>query len=385
MTVKKRRTHNTPDKELTVQDKPITPNEFDDDGAPNDEFAVLQAVNAEADADTIDAEFSVRVYEHPDRLKGETKLAWLPNMDCSVGDLDGIRQRLFQNYGAGTFQIRVRRQNRIFRLFDIRIKAPPGYVAPGRAEQAPQPQPQAELVQLLARMNERLDRIERGATAPATTADPMALFEKGMAFAERMLGARQAPAIADPMALFERGMEFAERIAKTTGDGDSGSIVGIVKDVLASPIVQQIATNFAQSLPAQPEAQPATVAQLPHRPQPQRAAPVAVSDPLTTGINYLVSQAAAGTQPDLLASYVLQNVPAHILDQLEDTADPVTFLAERFPQIGPYRPWFVALLNSLYEDATQTEADHGKPTGVDATASPDSANASGPKRDAGNA
>jgi hypothetical protein len=89
------------------------------------------------------------------------------------------------------------------------------------------------------------------------------------------------------------------------------------------------------------------------RPNVAAPAPAATAEAqqVQTAVAFLLAKAAEGAQPDLFADYVLENVPEALLTSLESQRDPVAFLAQHFPQIGAYRPWFQRLVDSLYDDA----------------------------------
>lgn len=325
------------------------------DEQSNPEADTIAKVRAASDNDDGEGNWLVRVTQPADPKKGERQEGWL--FDCAPEDLETIRRRLLEEYGAGLYRVRVRRDNVMFSAFDVRIIVPPNYRAPAARGAAPANGEQSELVRMLAatleKQNEKIDAIAAKLTASAPPAgNGVRAWLEEMKLFQDML---PKPAADQGLSMFEKGMAFAEKIvdARNGNSGDT-NLFDLAREFIASPAAREIAAGLvggarvapagATILPPQPITRTAPAA-----PRLAAASPD-MSAQLTEGINYLVAQAGAGAQPDLFADYVIGLVPPAMLDAMEAAPDPFAMLQQSFPQVAPHRLWFEGLLKSLYED-----------------------------------
>lgn len=345
----------------------------------NPEARALAAIMAASDGDNAESVFTVSVVERPDRKKNETEEKWL--FDSSVDELPALRRKLLEIYGGGSYRVRVRKDDVLFQAWDVTIKAPANYIPPAQMKPAATSELSAlttALMTFMERQEQRMTALAEKIAAPPS-AGPMAALKDTLAvladYTKLMPKAEAAAPAADSLAMFEKGMAFAERIAGASASaaGETG-LLDIVREVIRSPMAQQLARSvMAGVAPQQPAPQQRT-----GPPGPPMRPMAAVAAPGQDGggqrvadvIAYLVGQAAAGAQPNLFTDYVLENVPGALLDQIENMPDAAEALAARFPTTAPYRPWFEALLLTLYEEASPKGEPNARP---DNPAAPDRA------------
>jgi len=348
-------------------------------GAANPEQAVLNTIIAASSSDDAEPVWSISVWQP--KKKGEAHDGWC--FDCLPGDLPNIRARLLEEFGAGLYRVRVRKDDTLFRAWDMKLLESR---KPTTARAVPASE-NSEVVRLLGAALEKqqatMDAIAAKLNAapapgPAPATDPVASFSAMLVAMKSFQELIPKPAEDIGLKMFERGMELAQKVAGLGGEKSETGILDIVREAIASPVAQEIARAFVGNIgnpPApvapMPPSRPMHVPGLarvaapraPDMPAPTNAPAASNGMPqqLTEGINYLIGQAQAGAQPSLFTDYVLANVPDHFLDQLSEAPDPFAMLAAAFPQVAPYRAWFGNLIESLYEsDEGNAGPDHAR-------------------------
>src|SRR5882672_6609926 len=69
----------------------------------NPELTTQAAINAASDTDDSTTQWACAVFRPADRKKGETQEGWV--FDCSVEELQNVRRRLLEEYGAGHYRV----------------------------------------------------------------------------------------------------------------------------------------------------------------------------------------------------------------------------------------------------------------------------------------
>jgi|SRR5215472_112355 len=310
--------------------------------------------------------------------------------ELAIDDLEGLPDFLKQEYGDGLYRIRVRNAGRNVEQWDLNIELSPAERSAFRQkvrafEAAQMPAVMAappaagnmgELAGALAdAMRYQTDTlarvIESMKPAGGPPVDPMAAFAATMAAFKSFQEALPRTEQATGVSMFEKGFSLAEkltaRVAEAGGESET-SLLDLLKSVLGNPEVISGLRAMAQANARAPmmrrlgQARPGPGPRQAPPPQGPAAAPrpaeAPIGDPSARAIEYLIAQAKMGAQPELVADTALQLIPSDRLDQLDQLAPAAALdlLISYYPEAAPYRAWFGALLNAMYEP--ETEADN---------------------------
>jgi hypothetical protein len=163
------------------------------------------------------------------------------------------------------------------------------------------------------------------------------------------------------MQMFEKGMDFATKLFDARGGGEGGaSWLDIVKEALGSPLIKDALAAMAVAA-QQPINQPPQLP--PGMAPPANMAPpdslISPQNPIAAqAIDTLCRQAAAGVDPKFVAQQVANNMPAPLMDELEQQDDVIGFLISRFPAVAHHRAWFAALVAEIWEEGESPAPSH---------------------------
>jgi hypothetical protein len=197
------------------------------------------------------------------------------------------------------------------------------------------------------------------------------------------------PPMEDKIDVLLKGMEMAREFGGG-GGGDSDSLMGILRDLIRSPMVAQavqstLAQQAQKHIPVAPQAAqpqilspeliargntPLPPVQWPHRPEdrampPASPAPVQPSEGngmihpmLKHYLGVLVQKAADNSDPALYADVILDNAPPdQIQTLLMQRPTPVEYLIGIEPRIAQHREWFSSLMGTLFDAITAPPDD----------------------------
>lgn len=311
--------------------------------------------------------------------------------------LDDLRDR----FNGGDFRLYITRNGVLWKNITVSVE-------PKQSGAAPEAPP-SSADSVLAVMREGFQKqaevmrelvIRTAAPAPAPMS-PFAgvnipeLITALAAFMKTMAPAQAAPVNSDrAIDMLMKGIELAQSL-KSEGGGEEPSMLGILRDLIKSPMLATaVAATVAQPQPqARPQPRPLTQPQpgapaIAHQPPPAPApsfagetAPPAAPQETQTNMNpifkhylrMLVQKAASGADASLYADLVLDNLPDAALDQLLN-AQPSTvdYLISIEPNVAPHREWFQAMIDTIILALTP---DDGPQSGIVLTGT---ANASEP-------
>lgn len=336
--------------------------------------------------------FVCRVHQIENRPGQRPGEPWI--FDADIAELEGIRPRLLTEYGPGRYRIRVNRNRRLFRQYDIEIAVSRATAA---AMRAPAPAfvaaPAGDLPPAVVAM---LDRMERNQTAllerlaqSQQAPSPAGAMEQAlgmMKMFKELMPQAAAPNIGFDM--FKQAFDLAREIAPAREEG--GGLSSLVGKLIESPLLKAMvekayvpgaAPGGQVALPpwADDGEVPVPAAPLPaalsrHQPAPANApawhggapAPAAngaLPPALQEVRDYLLAEARRGADPAMAADYAQERIPNELFDAMEKyQGEPVDLLIQLFPEAAPHRPWFARLIENLYE---------GEDTGGDAKAAND--------------
>lgn len=309
---------------------------------------------------------------------------------CAVEELP-IQERLLRDYGTGKYRARVFRNGRGFKTFTVDILAPPNSVKPADS--------QPWMAAIEASHNRLLQIIEPLAmrvSPPAPAQDPVDMMAKMLGMMTSLRTLIPEPAAGGGMEMFTKGMELAASMAEKMGGSNSGEtgILDIIKEVVRSPQVGEVIAGLANRGAVQGAPAPG-FQQQPMQPARLAAPPIPVAPPNPGGmtqeqslhlvnqqIAYLISRAQHGSDPQLYAEFVLDNVPQGMIPQLLGNPNILAELQMVNPAMAHHLPWFNRLLEAIKEMA-QSETEEGNE--FDASGGPANHHDNHPGRPGGNA
>lgn len=347
--------------------------------AEQDALTIEENIAALFNADDKSVTWNCMVYEL-DKAAGNTEqylFSVLPD------ELPALNDRLRDNNGTGVYRIRVYKktgsQNRVFRQFDRRIKAPPKPVAA--------PTQQNDLSAILAAMERNNERMIQAITAasqrpPVTYAPPVSTnpFEGMQQMATAMAAIMQAFRPAEGRSsidLIMKGVELASNLEK--GDKET-NMFDLIKEALSSlpAIVQMTEAQRTAQLPAPTKTQlPAPVkpagTALPivtpqPQPQPAMTPEMQTQTVIRNSVLSLIPKAVKGSDPALYAELIADDLGADMCMALIGQPDLQGQLQILVPEMVPYMPWFQSLLAELTE--LVNDARRAAPGSEDASGKP---------------
>lgn len=290
-----------------------------------------------------------------------------------------ILERLRDEFGSGTYAIRVYKNGRIHKYFKkgiLALKKPePPQATP--SQQTDGLQAIAQQMQRQADMIERLVTERRQPIAQAVNPFEMMTTLLGAIGQIRGLFAPAGNAGVEQIELFMKGVEAAKELGG--GSGES-SITDIFRDLLKSPLVEKMLESavpvqqpqqvpqFQQRQPGigeapqplQPTSQPApqsdnqqTIGSTQTTEQHDTNSNQVIMAMLQHNMRYLCTKAANNADVDLYADWVIDNVPREILMQLASDPNALQTIATHVPEVQTYAVWFARLFASIQQALTE--------------------------------
>jgi hypothetical protein len=155
---------------------------------------------------------------------------------------------------------------------------------------------------------------------------------------------------------FLKAFKLAQELqGKGSGDDGDVSLMGMIRELIRSPVVLQAVTGaLAQAKPAATPRAPMPPAQaaLPGA-APVAAAPAAapaVDAGVAQQVDMLCEKADADADPAIYAALIVDNAPRALIEAWLAPDDPVAALAEQWPQIAERREWFLELADALRQE-----------------------------------
>lgn len=315
--------------------------------------------------------------------------------------MKGLADRLRDDHGSGKYRIRVLRNNRLYRRFDMDIEAPARPSAPPE-----RPSEMQAVLSAIEKQNERLiafmERQTQQQQAPPVPQNPLVTFNpmqqiKDIAgvMAELRAMMPQQNTQLDVVNAILKGVELANGLNSEKGSGET-SWIDIIRDVVRNP--QALGMLVSASPNPQPNSQPNLQIPLPNQtpPAPQTANPASqVSDPaaqiqmkIRNDILYLCQVAQRQGDVELYADWISDNWPPDWIAGMCNNPDSLQLLYTFEPAAKSFEPWFKNLFDLLKEihNPMPTPASGTTPNVASATSTGNPGSHPGwSGRDAGNA
>jgi len=275
--------------------------------------------------------------------------------------LDGLSERLRTEFGSGTYRIRISKNKRLVKRYDMSV------LAPNKSVSLP---PQSELAAVLTafgKQNEQIIALLSRPNVPAvvaTQSDPLAMLDKVLGVIQKLQPTKQEQA--EPVLASEKALEYimkgVDLADKLGGQGREKGMMDLIGDALNSPIIEKLLTNVIPTHPG---------VRLPP-PQPRREAsagtqPVkeSVPDPNATPtaeqitaeqikrtqgiILWLLDKANHGSSFETYAEWAFDNLPPPLINGLLAESDPIASMTGLVPAIASQKQWFISLIDDLRE------------------------------------
>lgn len=300
--------------------------------------------------------------------------------------LDDLRDR----FGGGEFRLYIVKDNAFFRNYKVSVEKPINASAPAAAPAAAaEPPGMAELraanAKLAAQVESmrdpgRVRSIFENLDLPATISAVSAML---VALRPPAPPPAPAPAPSEAMGLemLLKGIELANEL-RANAEPSEGGLMGVVRDLIKSPILAQAVQaatpaqppeTTAMPRPAAPQVLHAKVATPPAPPPTAEAPGNEVFGPMRPALAkylpLLCAKSAAESPSGLYAGLVVDSVPPEVLVPVlnsKTSAEIVNFLASVHPPVAQHGPWFVSLVDEmrmLYEDDDATDPESEDPPG----------------------
>lgn len=335
----------------------------------NDQDRLLNDVIQEFDASDENVTYRASVSRIPKGHQKGMKEPWL--FDCDAAEIHGVKTKLRDGYGGGIFRVRVYRNGKLCRQFDISIEVPEKMAA----IQSDNPAMQALVEQMrgqgeaIKNLTERLlDRSSQALLpAPVAPVDPMTMMEKMSVIMANLGGKSSHDGGID---MFLKAAAFVKELKGESG-GDSGAednIYTVIANAIQNPeLVKGLAGGGRQPMRQFPPGQrrpmqrqgmngnrsmmqrrqiqqPFQEEQIPD--MPQNANPQQMGQQLQQTVQYLIRKASMNSDPSLYAEWLLDNTPEHIIAPMVNNPETLDQLCQAFAGMVPYRTWFSELLAS---------------------------------------
>jgi len=313
----------------------------------------LSGIKAEFDADENDVVFFIKVY----RVEPKTgKSSWLFN--CQPEELP-IMEKLRDSYGTGIYQVRVYKNQKLNRRFNYQIEAPKMVDRPQNNQtdiagvlKVIAENNQKQFDQMRQMMLEIATQKNQNSIIPQPAFNPMDMMTGMVALMVNMKQLMPPPAdTGNNMDFLLKGMEFMKDFQ---GGGSETSMLDIVRDLIKSPMLEKVieATTTMPTIRENPSTPkiPAQITSPQNNPTTQPNTGTEKMNPIIEGyINTLVKKAAGGSDPELYAEFILDNVPEKMIRENIVRDDLMEFITKINPEAAQYSDWFMKLKNCIQQ------------------------------------
>lgn len=292
--------------------------------------------------------------------------------------LDDLRD----NYGGGDFRLFISKNGQLYRNILVSVERSSDPAAPAVAVSRSNHEPSA-VETLAAAMRDGFARQaealrEVAAMRAAPPASPFAGLDLPAvitALATLLPALRPLPAPIPrdggegSINMLLKGIELAREL-RENGGGEEPSMMGVLKDLIRSPMMAQaVAATMQPQVQRNPTVRPGAppggggAAPAPALAAPQQSfaretsSQPATDDPamlqqamLKHYLGILCAKAATDADPVLYADVVLDNMPDEMLEKLmAEQPTPVDALIRLHPDVAQYRDWFALLVGTVAE------------------------------------
>jgi hypothetical protein len=349
----------------------------------NDIDTQISSVTSEFSADDRDVTLKIKFHRV---LPQKGRRAWL--FDILPSELP-VMDRIRDHYGDGTYEASVYKNGNLYRKFQFDIERPK---FPAQAVKETGSSEISTVLAAIAEQNERqfqqlkeLMLTKQSVSVPVS--DPVNMMSAmlgAMVQMKNLMAPAPQPGSMGSMELFIKGIEVAKEM--NSGDRET-NLLDVLNNIIKSPIVEKAIESYSV-VPQLPRAQaqeklpsPVSIVKPSQDKQPITSPEkgdqtVKVPDAfIKQYVNMLVERAMRGSDPDLYADFVLDNVPENIIREHLANETIIEDLSKLDPRVLQHKEWFVSLRDSLLNALTDDSSDDD--TNEDATVIPTPGNPDG--------
>ncbi len=346
----------------------ILEGQFEDvSGLQDDLDGQLHAIFADVGGEPDDVHYEIRVYRPQ---KGKGALGYL--FACLPAELP-IMDKLRDEYGGGTFEVRVLKDKRIFRRKTVIVEPPLKKAAAPIVDQS------ASMAEVMAQGFTRLGEliVQSNAQQVVPVGNTMADMLQNMALMKQVMG-EQAPQI-NPLKQLKDLAEIQSMMGGGSGDKSETNVndvlltlaetvlpklaeVGAVQEQQNQGTIGGIeAENNKQNMPAgegQLQAMPGMHENRLQNPTSPTNKPVGKRNPMKMHLIFLCAQAKMNRDPATYANMVLDNTPDEKLDELVEfmtSASAIDEMAKTHSAVANHREWFERLGKEILAQLIDTD------------------------------
>lgn len=340
----------------------------------------LHSIFSEVGGDERDTEFALKVYRV---MEGKGKLEYC--FSCVPSELP-ILDKLRDEYNGGTFEVRVYKDNRIYRRRKVFIAPPPKKPEPASSHYSPDMS--SILREMAEQQNRQFEQMRNLFSSVMTTQTPAPtqqqpnMMEMMGAMVGIMTQMKEFVTPAQPQTnSFEQFAKVIEVVKDLGLDGSekgpwdglaslakefAGPLIGTVSQMAE---MQKMQTPAPARRPQNPQAQEMqrlnyqpmspqekggnSTVETPSVNPAQQTAPQNETEQMNMVfkmyLNQLCQKAAQDADPALYAELIIDNVPEAHIKQLIDRPDMIQFLSQHNPNVQQFAPWFIELQAAIRE------------------------------------
>jgi hypothetical protein len=298
-------------------------------------------------------------------------------------EIEAIYDRLRDEFGDGKYRIRVMKNGRLWKRFDMAIELP---------KSARQPtQPHSDMAAVLSAIEQSnartlavIERLAERSNVPAIVQpsfDPLTMFDKILGIVKSLMPTPAPPVdyAEKSVALILQGVELAKSVE---GEGREKGMIDLISDLLQSPLVAKLAES-STSLPALN-----LPPRLAHNPSLLKVGEAIAKDTISpanktevnpameqmkilrTRLLYLLDKAVHGSSAETYAEWIFDNWEPQLINDFLSRPEPLKDLQIIAPEITSQLQWFIKLIDELRELVNDTDAANGHPDAPGSKPSP---------------
>lgn len=309
----------------------------------------LASIIKEIGADDDIHEYTMRVYRLP---RGGGKMVWLFDSDPRVS----VHARLRDEHDGGTFELRVYKNNRIFKRPRIDIEAPKreNYQRPASNEIN-----QTDMFALFERSQQKLvdgiaQLLKTNVQPQATISSPVDQMTSMLSMMTMMKDFSGEKEKADPFESIKQALELKELFSGGSGDGDTTNadvIIAAMKHI-GGPLSEMTKNaNRAVKAPAHKKIAATKKKQV----EDKGGGNINF---LTIGISMLVGAAEKNEDPAPYVDVILQRLAREQIEAFLTNEDAMELMISINPRAANHPIWFrelSSLLNEQLQESKQTD------------------------------
>jgi hypothetical protein len=310
----------------------------------------LASILAEIDGDAGDVVYTMGVW----RIPKIGKRIWL--FDCDPSE--PVKSKLRDEYGTGKYELRVRRNNLLFRRPVLKVEAPlyPSKAAPaGRGDRSSDGDIISMIEESNRRMIEVLGKIIPSAVAATPPADPVTQMSAMMGV---MMQFKEFTAPADTgekttqLEKFKEMMELKKLFGGGEGDANNSDIILAAIEHIGGPLSKMTQQQAAET---QRRSANALVAKKSTNKKKRDTEPNDEMTAMRMGVSVLVSGAQRNEDPAPYVDIIFARIARERIETFLTGGDALQLLSTVNPAVAQHPKWFGELGDLVRERLSEED------------------------------